>query len=297
MNHPSPVNKPTLKTRVGPNWRLIRNLFIIAGLLVAISFVWEIRREVRSRREKQNRETIERQKQAREKALAEGREKAEAEARAIREARIHEAELAASNIDRKPDFHSSSSRQPVENPDEAVDSLNSGGRIKPQPEIPEPELPPEIVTLNTKARDLVISAGHKRDEQLAENTRKLTRDLDLYVRTLPKSEQTYWLPSINRIKNLIGKNRVPAAILQSDDVEFSKKMEELINFAATKQKQIDQGFIAESAKIHSAYLRKISEAAEQAESGGQKPLADFIKKIISKAANLEPWIKSLGIDE
>jgi hypothetical protein len=283
---PTPT-PPPVKIPVGPNWKLIRNLFIIAGLLIAISIVWEIRHNAQAKRERINRETVEREKQAKERALAEAREKAEAEARAIREARIREAELAAANIDREREAR----RPSVETPKRDLPDRDSPTKV------PEPEMPAEIVSLTSKARELVTAAGQKRTEQLVENVRKMTWDLDAHHRSLARSEQIQWIPHINRIKNLAKNNRVPDPFVQSQGVALSKKMEDIANFAVSKQRQIDHGFISECAKIHSAYLRKIMEAAKQAETEGQKPLAAALKRKADQAAGLAEWVRSLDVGE
>jgi hypothetical protein len=285
MKPPAPIQKPAVKTNVGPNLKLIRNLFIIGGLLIAIFIVWEIRRETRIKRERQISEAIERKKEAREKALADAREKAEAEARK------RQAELAALKIKRE----TAENTEPISPVKVAPET--TGNRITTPEKTPEPELPPEIASLITKGRDLVISAGRKRDEQLAENAKKLTWDLDAHVRSLSKSEQIHGINNVNRIKNLIENNRVPDSILQSDEVEFTRKMEDIATFAVTKQKQIDQAFIGEAAKIQGAYIRKLGEAIKKAEDAGQKPLAASLARRLKEASSLEAWLRSLGVDE
>jgi hypothetical protein len=281
MKPPSPVHKPVVKTHVGPNLKLIRNLFIIGGLLIAIFIVWEIRRETRNKREREISEAIERKKEAREKALAEA------------EAHNRQAEPATLRTNRGT-VETPESTPPVEVP---AETGNSNRRIKSPDNTPEPELPPEIASLNTKARDLVISAGRKRDDQLAENAKKLTWDLDAYVRSLAKSEQIHGVINVNRIKEQIENNRVPDSILQSNDVEFPRKMQDIATFAVTKQKQIDQAFISEATKIQGAYIRKVSDAVKEAETAGQKPLTALLKRTLEDATNLGAWLRSLGVDE
>jgi hypothetical protein len=276
------MKRPTSSNR--PNWRLI----IIAVLLAAFFITWK-NHDTRAKKEHAIAQVIEKQKEAREKALAEAKTFKEAEAR------NREAERAASNL--RDQVKPPEPKPPVEIPADAVSESGSPDRINSSGKTAEPELPPEIANLNTKARDLVTSAAQKRSEQIAENARKLSWDLDLHLRTLPKSEQIDLLPQINRIKGLIENNRIPESILQSDEIDFSKRMEEVTSFAVTKQKQIDQGFISESAKIHGAYVRKISDAAKQAEAAGQKPLSNLLARTLDDATNLGDWLRKLGVDE
>ena len=284
MKLPTPIHKPAVKTHVGPNLKLIRNLFIIAGLLIAIFIVWEIRRETRIKRERVISEAIERKKEAREKAQAEARKKAEAEARK------RQAELAEENLNRNP-VEAPEYEPPVKVP------AGKTNNLKIRDKTPEPELPPEIISLNTKAKDLVMSAGRKRDEQLAENAKKLAWDLDAYLRSVSKSEQIYSVNNVNLIKSQIENNRVPDSILQSDEVQFTKRMMDITTYAVTKQKQIDQAFIAETAKIQGAYIGKISDAAKEAEAAGKKPLAASLNRTLEDATNLRAWLRSLGVDD
>jgi hypothetical protein len=286
MKQPSSFKKPAAKSHVGPNLKLIRNLFIIAGLLIAIFIVWEIRHETRAKRERQNREAIERKKEARENALAEARAKAEAEARA------RQAELAA--LRRNQDTSETTGTKP---PGAATaGSGNSTQGLKTTDDAPRPEFPPQIASLNTKARELVISAGRKRDDQLAANAKKLTWDLDSHLRTLPKSEQIHGVMNANRIKEQIENNRLPESILQSDEMELGRKMEEITTFAITKQKEADQAFISEAAKIQGAYIRKIGDAAKEAETAGNKPLTALLKHTVDDASDLGAWLTSLGVN-
>lgn len=286
MNRPSLSQKPVPAAKVGHNWKLIRNLFIIAGLLVAISIAWDLRHEARAKRERENRRILARQAEAREKAMAEAREKAEAEIRR------REAELAAA-ANRPAPEDPPGHRPHVVTPSSTLSKPSSHDEFHTPEIVVEPELPPEIITLNAKAKELITTADSKRTEQLVANVNKLTWDLDLFLRTLPKGEQSYWQPHVERIKNAIENNRVPQRL---GNVDLSKKMEELIAYALKKQKQFDRDFLDEAAKIQNAYIRKIGETAAQAESSGQKPLADLLNRTIDDTKNLDSWIQSLGVD-
>lgn len=287
----APIRKPALKPHVGPNWKLIRNLFVIAGLLFAISIAWERLHEAKAKRREEQRQAAAKQAAAYEKALA--------EAQALSEARRRALEVSAPPVNQAP-------LVPPQ-PDPPVEALPEPGRqaaeessagtpaeFAPPAAAAEPELPAEIITLNTKARELVAAADGKRSAELADNARGLTWDLDAYLRTLPKSEQEVWLPHVNRIKSAISNNRVPSSIPTSSGVELSPKMAELTRYAAEKQEKIDRGFLAESAKIHGAYLRKIRDAIARAETAGQPPLVQALTREIDGASELETWLQTLG---
>ncbi len=69
----APPSPPTTRARttghaMGPNWKLIRNLFIIAGLLLAISITWKNLDKAKIQRERENRETLAQEQKARDEA-------------------------------------------------------------------------------------------------------------------------------------------------------------------------------------------------------------------------------------
>jgi serine/threonine protein kinase len=70
---PPPTTSSQKTHQVGKDWKLIRNLFIIAGLLYAISLAWDNYKKTSTRREKENRETIARIEANKQKAIEEAR--------------------------------------------------------------------------------------------------------------------------------------------------------------------------------------------------------------------------------
>jgi serine/threonine protein kinase len=70
---PQPATSSLPPPHVGSNWKLIRNLFIIAGLLYAISLAWDNYKKTSARREKENRETVARIEANKQKAIEEAR--------------------------------------------------------------------------------------------------------------------------------------------------------------------------------------------------------------------------------
>jgi serine/threonine protein kinase len=70
-----PGTAPVKQTHVGINWKLIRNLFIIAGLLYAISLAWDNYKNTKARREKENREAVAKAEADKQKAQEEARKR------------------------------------------------------------------------------------------------------------------------------------------------------------------------------------------------------------------------------
>ena len=71
-----PAATPLAAQKVGFNWKLFRNLFIIGGLLFAINLAWKNLERTRAERDEKQREIIAQQAADKEKALAEARKAA-----------------------------------------------------------------------------------------------------------------------------------------------------------------------------------------------------------------------------
>ncbi len=427
MKPPAPDKIPpnaVLKVKVGPNWKLIRNLFIIAGLLFAISIAWENLHRTRAQRDLEIRQAKAEQEEAREKAIADAKKRAaELANRAKPEVSLsppavitpkppqrstpteslerlrpalasgdltemppgtrqrgscaylfvtepmtwpeaaafaerHGGLLAIPNADAnlmwlldnaaereaiwigafrnetgnwmladgkywspaaEPDgtgtylsvdnrgllvtldadarlpfviqWGHQSESQPAPKPGETVSTPEE---TAPSPEETAPS--PEEIELTSRARKLIVAAELKCAEQLAENTRTMTWDLDAWLRTLPKSEQTVWLPHITRLKESCENGRVPSSIPESSGIDLSEKMAEIARFAAEKQSRIERMFLIEAGKIHRAYLAKIKDAATQAGTAGNPTLARSLGITLDEANDLDSWLRSLGVD-
>jgi serine/threonine protein kinase len=70
-----PGTAPVKQSHVGINWKLIRNLFIIAGLLYAISLAWDNYQKTKVRREKENIAAIAKAEADRQKAIEDARKR------------------------------------------------------------------------------------------------------------------------------------------------------------------------------------------------------------------------------
>lgn len=276
-SHPAPAAKPVVKTRVGPNWKLLVHFCIIAGLIYAISIAWQNLGEAKTKREAENHLAVAKRAQAYEEAKAEARRQA-----AARDTRV---------LPTQPEISTHDVPAPVEAPQQTIDSPE----ISAAP-VEEIDPGPEFAALTARARELVIAAERKRAEQLAENAKTLAWHLDVWLRSLPKTEQTDWLPHVTRIKSAASHGRVPASIPESSGILLSGKMTELTNAAVAKQSEINRGFLSETGKIHRAYLARIRDAISQAESSGQSATAVALGRASESAANLESWLQSLGVD-
>ncbi|MDP3851065.1 MAG: hypothetical protein Q8Q59_11215 [Luteolibacter sp.] len=405
----APSRKPVTQAHVGPNWKLIRNLFIIAGLVLAILIAWENLGKAQAQRDLENRQAKAKLARAREKAEVDAKNHAAERAnrtkpqdsQTLPPAIIPRSETPEEILTRLRNALASGNRtemppgtvhqgncdyfliaEPMTWPEASAFAAQHGGQIaiptanadlswlladisqghelwlgasrgetgnwtlpdgkpwtpatqptgtdaflavdkrgelgsldatnrlpfiiqwgyEPEPEFtiptaaPPAQLSPEHAALAARARELILAAERKRSAQLAENVKTMTWNLEAWVRTLPKSEQTAWLPHIKRIKDASSHGRAPSSIPESSGIEMSQKMAEISESAAGKQIQIDSGFLAEAGKIHHAYLAKIQNAITEAKASGKPSLADALGGILENADSLDAWLNSLGID-
>lgn len=150
--------------------------------------------------------------------------------------------------------------------------------------------------LETKAKGLILAADAKRTEQLVINAKKLPWDLDIYLRSLAKGEQTIWAPHVERLKASIANNRVPASIPLSSGIKLTAKMAEVARSCADKQARIDAEFLTEAEKVRSAYVSRLKDSITTARKAGQTASAKSLEESLSAATNLEEWVRALGVE-
>lgn len=150
--------------------------------------------------------------------------------------------------------------------------------------------------LLTRAKALIVSAEAKRGEKLADNARKFSWDLDVFMRGLSKGGQSTWGAHVERLKLCIKDNRVPSAVPKSSGINLSEKMAELAQFHSQQQDKIDAEFTAEAEKIRVAFVAKLRDSGAQAKASGQSKVAESIEDSINKAGDLASWVRSFGVE-
>jgi hypothetical protein len=278
------IPSKTLVRKPGFHWRLVVHLFIIAGLLYAISFTRRKIEETKAERAAAEIRIAAKQAADREKALAEAR------------ARVIQGNIppVLPTPDETMDPAPAPQAAPAQGDPAAPATAMPVDDTPPPPALPG--LPAEIISLNQKARELLAAADEKRGAALAENARTLMWNLETHLQTLPKSGQTAGMPHVRQISNAISNGRVPDPAVLSDDPEPSPEIIGITRHASEKQAGIDRGFLDESARIHNAYLRRIREAAAKAGSAGDIPLARALGNEINAAEDLESWLQKLGFE-
>jgi hypothetical protein len=155
------------------------------------------------------------------------------------------------------------------------------------------ELPPAIVELETKAKSLVAALETDRDKELAANAKTYGWELDSWVKTLSKSDQITWRPHAERLKRLATNDRVPTRIDSDSGINVSERMSKIADFAARKQKSIDETFASKAAKIRDAYVTRVKEAAGKSLEAGDKEVAQALDSKAEAAADLDAWVAGL----
>lgn len=166
----------------------------------------------------------------------------------------------------------------------------------PAPQIVAPASQGDASALVAHARKLITAAEQQRKKQLALNADKLTWDLDLFIRALPKSQHHIWSPHAERLKASIKDHRVPSSIPESSGIRLSPQMAKLTRYHAQKQNTIDTEFITGAEKIRVAFSAKLRESQAQAQASGQPKLAQSIADMLTQASDLETWARSFGIE-
>jgi serine/threonine protein kinase len=153
-----------------------------------------------------------------------------------------------------------------------------------------------IDDLLARAKDLVIAADKKRNDQLAANAKNFAWDLDLFMRGLSKSDQLIWQPEVNDLKATVRGLRVPEQIPVESGIKLSAPMAKVAAYCAEKQRQIDSSFISDADRIRMAYIGRVREAFANAEQRGQRDAAIALRQLLVDSGKLEPWIESFGIE-
>lgn len=155
-----------------------------------------------------------------------------------------------------------------------------------------------IGPLITKCRELLASSTKERDDKHAANVKSFNWDLDVWWRGLKPLEKTQWQETVEIIKALTRKGRVPSA----DEVAaaFTGGMPavhagiiKIHTYSFTKQKDIDAGYELRNGKIRDSYVTKLKEMGATAQKSGQQDLVRQLKEYLDDAESLESWVESM----
>ena len=161
----------------------------------------------------------------------------------------------------------------------------------------KPAAPVEDATaLLARAKEVVVTADKKRNDALAANVKKLSWDIDSYVRGLNRSGQAQYGPSAGLIKACSDGNRLVVESLRSDQIVYSAEMLKLANYHVDKQAEIDKQFTDSLSTIRDAFVVKLTELKAKVQGAGQPKLVEEIEESIEAAADLDGWLESMGME-
>lgn len=155
-----------------------------------------------------------------------------------------------------------------------------------------------IGPLMTKCRELLALSTKERDEKHAANVKSFNWDLDVWWRGLKPLEKTQWQETVEIIKGLTRKGRVPSA----EDVAaaFSRDMPpvhagiiKIHTYSFSKQKDIDAGYELRNGKIRDSFVTKLKEMGTTAQKSGQQDLVRQLKEYLDEAEDLANWVSTM----
>ena len=148
-------------------------------------------------------------------------------------------------------------------------------------EISEPGDP----ELRQRAVGLIEEARAKREKDYEENARTLVFQLGAYSKRFSRPEQ---IERIRKMQELVVNHRAPV-IDGADDL--SADLIKLFDYAHTKEKEIEQTYLASLMRIRDAYVSRLNGAAGEASDDGLK------RRLLAQAdeaKSLEGWVALLS---
>jgi serine/threonine protein kinase len=159
------------------------------------------------------------------------------------------------------------------------------------PVIVDEKLPPALMELEEKAKQLLANLEKDRDKELAANAKTFHWDLDTWMNDLSKNEVASWRRDVGMLKSSVRNNRVPAKISSDSGFRMSEQMRKVVSYCAEKQAAIDANFQAKAGKIRDSYVTRMNAALASA----APELKPTLQRRIAVAEDLEKWAGTLGV--
>jgi serine/threonine protein kinase len=150
--------------------------------------------------------------------------------------------------------------------------------------------------LAAKSKQLLATLQQERQRDLAANSKNLAANLDTWLRRQNQSEKARWTPEVANLKARIVADRVPEGIDPSSGIRLSAEMAEFCADSAAKQKTIDATFNLKATKIRDAYLVRLKEARDDAQTRGQTEIAKALTDEAEAAGDLVAWLEQMGVE-
>ena len=150
--------------------------------------------------------------------------------------------------------------------------------------------------LTARVKEVILATEQKRSEAHVANVKKISWDLDAFVRGLNKSGQQQWRPEVERLKACTEGDRFLPEQVQSEEITMSPEMSKIANYAARKQEEIDKKFAETAKAIRDSFIEKLAEIRDAAQKSGQLKVAEDIDETIAAAAAVGSWVGSFGLE-
>jgi len=197
---------------------------------------------------------------------------------------------------RPPDTVAVPNKNPAPPPPRRPETTSKNPAGGPTPPRGNPVDASALETLDARAKELIVAADRKRADQLAANVRALGMDLDVWLRDLPRNEQSNMQISAAKLKLSVRNSRVPEVIPKASGLAVTPQLARIVANRAAKQDQIDTAFLAEMDKLRLFYVSNVKKAMADAEQAGQQETAALFRSALSQAADNQAWVRSFGID-
>ncbi|PQJ28573.1 protein kinase domain-containing protein [Rubritalea profundi] len=151
----------------------------------------------------------------------------------------------------------------------------------------------EFSALQSKASKLVKDAYDKREEEHTKNVERITRDLDLYLKGLTRTDKIRHARSVQRIKEITGgKDRIEKRVASMGS---SIKIEKLTIATYEKQGRIDSTYDETIDKIRLLYQKKLKDIIQELERKGQLTAAkQAVTSLKVSSAGTQAFVESLN---
>lgn len=149
--------------------------------------------------------------------------------------------------------------------------------------------------LRAMARQVLGQAIRERDEKLAANAKSFAWDLDFSLRGLTNRDRDLWLPHVAALKGMVRNHRVPTPedFGESSTVRLSDPMAKVCTFYYGKQREIDDGHQARMGLIRDAYMVRLQDAVDEARQQGRDAQEMRLREAARAVADMEAWVDGL----
>jgi predicted Ser/Thr protein kinase len=149
-------------------------------------------------------------------------------------------------------------------------------------------LPPAIVELEEKAKNLLANHDKKRQADLGKNAKDFVWQIETWFGDLSKNEQSTWKEHVGKLKERAQNGRVPDKVT---GIRLSERMAKIVEYCGQKQATIDAAFKQEAKKIRDAYVTRVNDAMSKAANDQEKR---SLESRIKLSDDLDSWLRNVG---